>query len=188
MTTDIPNFVRELVGRSVLIVDDDPETMLFVVRAFKKHHISVRIVTHLRDAFELLNQDPERQKIGLVIVDLQFIGQELPAALVDSRRKLGRNATANNTGQALGYWLWQQKKTQPQDKAAWPRYVYASISPSFWQAAETPDKQEFNDGTDVNEAAYRRDFVLDKLAPDAEEFWNALERSWKAWKILEASM
>lgn len=179
MTTGTSSsFTQDMAGKSVLIVDDDPETMLFVVRAFRERHLSVRIETHLRDAFERLNQDAERQKIGLVIVDLQFIGQELPAALLESRRTLGGNATANNTGQALGYWLWQQKSKQPE---GWPRYVYTSISPSFWQRAEKPDVQEFGSGEEIQET-----FVLGKLLPGGEEFCAALEKAWDAWTTLEA--
>ncbi|HMW16958.1 MAG TPA: response regulator [Accumulibacter sp.] len=171
-----------LANKTVLIVDDDPETMLFVVRTLKTHGISTRLITCLRDAFNLLNDTEERKKIGLVVIDLQFIGQELPAALLSARQKLGRNATANNTGQALGYWLWQQRRDPMRRDNSWPRYVYASISPTFWAMAEDSSVQELIGG---KPESILEQFVVGKLVRDGEEFYAALEKAWQAWPALE---
>ncbi|MBL8396527.1 MAG: response regulator [Candidatus Accumulibacter sp.] len=176
-----------LAGRKVLIVDDDPETMLFVVRTLQDHGMATRLVTSQREGFDLLNDEKTRSGIGLVIVDLQFIGQELPADLLTARQALGRNATANNTGQALGYWLWR-KKMVPGNSRHWPRYVYASISPSFWKEAEVHTEQELKDKTGKRSTEeIRATFVLGKLVRDGEEFCEALETAWTAWSPLETA-
>ncbi len=167
--------------RSILLVDDDPETVLFIREEFRKEGITTDLKTHLREAHSLLSDPGERKKIGLVLIDLQFIGQSFPTALTECFEQLGNGQTGANTGQALGYWLWGERRKN----TSWPPYLYLSVNPALWHLAEESENQEFQMGGRVNERQLRTGFVGDKFARSGKEFCQWVEKGWIAWGELE---
>ena len=114
------NSAGPLQGRTILFVEDRPDSILYFVEQLKRQEVQIRILRRISSVLDLLQEGDQR--VHFVCIDL-FLDESDPR-LAGYRDKV--ELTDTNQGQLLGLFL-QDKKIP---------YLYLTAYPPWFQENE----------------------------------------------------